>query len=49
VVVSGAAVYEALRLAGGDRRRLTVVPAPGAIGGAAVIVRNHSWPTETHR
>ncbi len=41
MVVSGAAVYEALRLAGGDRRRLTVVPTSGAIGGAAVIVSDH--------
>ncbi len=34
------AVLEALRLADGDRARLRVVPAPEAIGGAAVIVVN---------
>jgi hypothetical protein len=35
------AVRVALWLAGGDARRLSVVPSPGAVGGGAVLVRNH--------
>jgi hypothetical protein len=35
-------VGEALRLAVGDRQRLTVMSALDAIGGAEAVVRNHS-------
>ncbi len=35
-------VCQALRLAVGDRQRLTVMSAPDAIGGAEAAVRNHS-------